>query len=75
MTADEYRKLVNGIKRARTIWKNEGIHAEYRGYKLSDRDMLVAQRAIDDVVTCLHFSHSKHFDGNKFRADCKEPEL
>ena len=72
MTKGEYQRLVYGIRRARDIWKNEGIHAEHRGYKLSDRDMLVAQRAIDDVVSCLHFpDHSKHYDVNKFRKDCK----
>ncbi len=72
MTKYEYERIVHAIRMARTVWSNEGMFAENRGYQIEDRDLKMAERAINEVVIHLNFS-GKHFNKEKFNEDCKRP--
>ena len=74
MTKYEYERIVHAIRMARTVWSNEGMFAENRGYQIEDRDLKMAERAINEVVIHLNFS-GKHFNKKSLMKIASDPSI
>jgi hypothetical protein len=73
MTKEEYSKIVFAVRNLHDTWfKRDKKWYGFDAPQLSERDLLIAKRVIQDTVKFIHFPPGSQFSNQQLREDLSQ---